>query len=133
MAEGALDQVAIFWVAIGLGGGFAVTMVYLAILAFQDVDKGYIGLILLLVIIFFLIAFSFLVAAATPSVSIKVAVCVVDAFVLIGSKLLAPNFLIYVAVDDDDEVPFFKQLIAYNESILPVNESKAGFGVTYAQ
>jgi hypothetical protein len=99
MAEGALDQVAIFWVAIGLGGGFAVTMVYLAILAFQDVDKGYIGLILLLVIIFFLIAFSFLVAAATPGISIKVAVGIVDAFVLIGSKLLAPNFLMYVSTD----------------------------------
>lgn len=116
MIEGALDQIVIYWFAVGLGTGFAMAMAYLVILAFQEVDKGYIGLILLLVIIFFLIAFSFLVAASTSGISIKIAVGVVDAFVLLGSKLLAPNFLIYVS-DDGEGEPFWKQLGAYNESM----------------
>jgi hypothetical protein len=63
----------------------------------EDRDLGWVGLMFLLTMIFFLIGFSFLVAAATPGYDIKIAVVVVDGLVLIGSRLLAPHFLQYLA------------------------------------
>lgn len=104
MSEGVLDASARDWFGIGLGVGFLVVMSYLVLLQQKkDFDHGWIGLMLLLIIIFFLVAFSFLVAASTPGYGIKIAVAVVDAFVLIGSKLLAPDFLIYLADNGERE------------------------------
>ncbi len=62
----------------------------------SPVDLGFLGLILLLETIFFLVAFSFLVAASTKGIEVKVLVAAVDALVLFGSKLLAPEFLRYL-------------------------------------
>jgi hypothetical protein len=61
-----------------------------------EIDHGFLGLIVLLMLIFFLVAFSFLVAASAAGVDIKLAVVIVDALVLLGSKLLAPRFLQYL-------------------------------------
>jgi hypothetical protein len=99
------------WFGIGLGAAFLITIGVIVLFfchsAFfdkdaqgeiedQGIDTGFIGLILLLVTILYLVAFSFLVAASAKGIDIKILVAVVDAFVLIGSKLLAPEFLRYL-------------------------------------
>ena len=99
--NGSLSDSAREWFSIGLGGAFLVTLLFLVrLLREEDVNRGFLGMAFLLTIIFFLIGFSFLVAAATPGISIKVAVGVVDALVLFGSRLLAPNFLEYLLKKD---------------------------------
>ena len=94
------------WFGIGLGAAFLVTIgvivLFLCHSAFfdeedQGIDTGFLGLILMLVTILYLVAFSFLVAASAKGIDIKILVAVVDAFVLIGSKLLAPEFLRYLS------------------------------------
>jgi hypothetical protein len=54
------------------------------------------GLIFLLVMTIYLVAFSFLVAAATPSLAMKVAVTVFNGLLAFGSKLLSDRFLKYL-------------------------------------
>jgi hypothetical protein len=93
------------WFGIGLGLAFIVTfgviILFFCHSAFfdktdQGIDTGFLGLILILVTILYLVAFSFLVAASAKGLDIKVLVAAVDAFVLIASKLLAPEFLRYL-------------------------------------
>jgi len=92
-----LDQNVIMWFSIGLGIAFVMTMIWIMVFMVRSqIDHGFLGLILLLSLIFFLIAFSFLVAASAKGIDIKIAIVVVDAFVLFGSKLLAPRFLEYL-------------------------------------
>jgi hypothetical protein len=93
------------WFGVGLGLAFLIT-IGLIILFFchsaffdkieQGMDAGFLGLILLLVTIFYLVGFSFLIAASAKGLDVKVLVAAVDVFVLIGSKLLAPDFLRYL-------------------------------------
>jgi hypothetical protein len=100
-----LQQEAWQWFGIGLGLAFLIT-IGLIILFFyhsafidktdQGIDAGFLGLILLLVTIFYLVGFSFLVAASAKGLDVKILVAAVDVFVLIGSKLLAPDFLRYL-------------------------------------
>ena len=90
------------WFSIGLGVAFLVTIGIIVIFVLKGdteygIDQGFLGLILMLTTIFYLVAFSFLVAASTKGLDIKVTVAVVDALVLIGSKLLAPRFLTYLS------------------------------------
>jgi hypothetical protein len=109
MTQAVLEEAARNWFSLGLGVGFIVAVGYLILLLQEpEIDLGWLGLMFLLIIIFFLIAFSFLVAAATPGIEIKIAVSVVDALVLLGSKLLAPSFLDYLA-DEGDGVPLSKR------------------------
>jgi hypothetical protein len=93
------------WFGGGLGAAFAITIVVIVLLFLHSafaknqentIDLGFLGLIVLLVTIFYMIAFSFLVAASTKGLDIKLLVAAVDAFVLIGGKLLAPEFLRYL-------------------------------------
>lgn len=102
----ALTKDAWLWFGAGLGLAFLVTIA-LIVMFFRysayhaeteedAIDLGFVGLILLLVTILYLVAFSFLVAASTKGLDIKLLVAAVDAFVLIGSKLLAPEFLRYL-------------------------------------
>jgi hypothetical protein len=69
----------------------------------SKIDHGFLGLILLLVLVVFSVTFSFLVAAATPSISIKVAITLIDGCLTLGAKLLSSRFLDYLESDDDDE------------------------------
>lgn len=90
------------WFSIGLGVAFLVTIGVITLFLFKGdseygIDQGFLGLMLLLTTIFYLVAFSFLVAASTKGLDIKVTVAVVDALVLIGSKLLAPRFIDYLS------------------------------------
>ena len=62
----------------------------------SGIDHGFLGLMFLLTLVFFLVAYSFLVAASVRGFDIKVAVIVIDALVLLGGKLLAPRFLEYL-------------------------------------
>jgi hypothetical protein len=89
------------WFGMGLGAAFLITtgviVLFFCHSAFfdkedQGIDTGFLGLILILVTILYLVAFSFLVAASAKGIDIKILVAAVDAFVLIGSKLLAPSF-----------------------------------------
>lgn len=93
------------WFGMGLGAAFLITIGVIVLFfchsAFfdkddQGIDTGFLGLILMLVTILYSVAFSFLVAASAKGIDIKILVAVVDAFVLIGSKLLAPEFLRYL-------------------------------------
>jgi hypothetical protein len=97
----ALNPAAWQWFSVGLGVAFLVTIGIIVLFVFKGdseygIDQGFLGLILLLTTIFYLIGFSFLVAASTKGVDIKILVAAVDALVLIGSKLLAPNFISYL-------------------------------------
>ena len=100
-----LQEQAWQWFGIGLGAAFLITFGVIVLFfchsAFFDekdegIDTGFLGLILMLVTILYLVAFSFLVAASAKGIDIKIMVAAVDAFVLIGSKLLAPEFLRYL-------------------------------------
>ena len=83
--------------AYGLGAAFLATLITLLTLLWKDrIDHGFVGLILLLVIVLFTVAFSFLVAAATPGISIKIAVTVFSGILALGSKLLSERFLKYL-------------------------------------
>ncbi|MET4181729.1 bacteriorhodopsin [Bradyrhizobium sp. JR7.2] len=102
----ALPREAWQWFGIGLGAAFVITIAVIVLFFWysayhaeteQDaLDLGFLGLILLLVTIFYLVAFSFLVAASARGLDVKLLVAAIDAFVLIGSKLLAPEFLRYL-------------------------------------
>ncbi len=97
IAFAALDSSARGWFGVGLGAAFLLSLAAIVIfMRMSDVDHGFLGLIFLLTIIVFLIAFSFLVAASVAGADIKIAVAVTDALVLIGSKLLTPRFLKYL-------------------------------------
>ncbi len=107
----ALSKDAWLWFGGGLGAAFVITIALIVLFFWHSayhakteeeaLDLGFLGLILLLVTIFYLVAFSFLVAASTRGLDIKILVATVDAFVLIGSKLLAPDFLRYL---NDEEI-----------------------------
>lgn len=87
----------------GLAGGFLATLVaFCLLLFFSNIDHGFLGLILLLVLIIFLVAFSFLVAAATPSISTKIAIVVIDGALALGSKLVSDRFLVYLESGDEE-------------------------------
>ena len=75
MTQAVLDDAARNWFSIGLGVGFVIVIGYLILLLQeQEIDLGWLGLMFLLTVIFFLIAFSFLVAAATPALPAKTAI-----------------------------------------------------------
>ncbi|MDI3567112.1 hypothetical protein [Bradyrhizobium sp. Arg816] len=103
----ALSKAAWQWFGAGLGLAFLITIGIIIMFFWYSafhaeteedaIDAGFLGLMLLLVTIFYLVAFSFLVAASTKGLDIKLLVATVDAFVLIGSKLLAPVFLRYLS------------------------------------
>ncbi|MFK4582889.1 hypothetical protein [Bradyrhizobium ottawaense] len=103
----ALPREAWQWFGIGLGAAFVITIGVIVLFFWysayhaenesEALDLGFLGLILLLVTIFYLVAFSFLVAASAKGLDVKLLVAAVDAFVLIGSKLLAPEFLRYLS------------------------------------
>jgi len=85
-----------------LGGAFVLTLVVFCLLLFcSQIDHGFLGLILLLVLIVFAVTFSFLVAAATPSISTKVAIVFVDGCLALGTKLISSRFLDYLESEDD--------------------------------
>jgi hypothetical protein len=91
--------------ALGLGAGYVLSILVIVGLHFAahiwrdseyGIDSGFLGLIFLLNSIFFLIAFSFLVAASVQGLDIKIAIAAIDALVLIGGKLLTEPFLNYL-------------------------------------
>jgi FtsH-binding integral membrane protein len=97
---GALEPAAWTWFSVGLAVAFLITIICIIVfMLFSQIDHGFLGLILLLTLIFFLIAFSFLVAASAQGVDIKIAVAIVDAFVVLGSKLLSDRFLQYLETE----------------------------------
>jgi|SRR5712692_8078553 len=104
MTSDALASSAWQWFGIGLGAAFLATMAVVVVLIARaekksGIDQGFLGLILLLCTIFYLLGFSFLVAASVKGMDIKLAVVAVDALVLLGSKLLTPHFLEYLISD----------------------------------
>jgi hypothetical protein len=97
LTEKALDPDIWRLFAYGLGGAFVIALgVFLVLLFHAEIDHGFLGLIFLLIMVIFLVAFSFLVAAATPSLSMKVAVTVFNGVLAFGSKLLSDRFLKYL-------------------------------------
>jgi hypothetical protein len=85
------------WCAIGLGGAFTLTVgVLLAFMRCSTIDHGFLGLMLLISLVVFAVTFSFLVAAATPGVAIKVAIVVIEGLLALGTKLLSARFLDYL-------------------------------------
>jgi len=85
------------WCALGLGAAFTLTLgVLLAFMFKSKIDHGFLGLMFLLTLLVFAVAFSFLVAAATPGIAIKVAIAVIDGLFALGAKLLSGRFLQYL-------------------------------------
>ncbi len=83
--------------AIGLGVAFVLAMTVLVLFMIKSrIDHGFLGLMFLLTLVLFLVAFSFIVAASVPGYEIKVAVGVIDAFILVANKLLSDRFVIYL-------------------------------------
>jgi len=96
-----LEPAALHWFASGLAGAFVITILVVVLFCATSfrrdgIDMGFLGLILLLTTIFYLVAFSFLVAASARGLDVKIMVGAIDVFILIGSKLLAPDFLRYL-------------------------------------
>ncbi|MCF2522155.1 hypothetical protein [Bradyrhizobium sp. G127] len=108
MPEAIINESARQWFSIGLGGAFVFSMAFIFAGLKQEFDAGWLGLIFLLNMIFYLIAFSFLVAATTPGSEIKIAVAVVDGLLLIAGKMFSPTFLDYLA-DDGTNIPLSKR------------------------
>ena len=104
-AEQAIDPSV--WRVFGfcLGGAFVITLVVFCLMFFysKKICHGFLGLILLLVLVIFSVTFSFLVAAATPSISIKVAIVFIDGCLALGTKLLSGRFLDYLESDGDEK------------------------------
>ena len=85
------------WFGIGLGVAFVIAMgVLVLFMTKSKIDHGFLGLMFLLTLVLFLVAFSFVVAATVTGYDIKVAVVVVDAFVLVANKLLSNRFIEYL-------------------------------------
>lgn len=83
--------------AVGVGVAFALSLLTLLVILWQaNIDHGFLGLIFLIILVVFLVAFSLLVAAATPGWSIKLAVTVFDGILAFGSKLISNRFLQYL-------------------------------------
>jgi cobalamin biosynthesis protein CobD/CbiB len=90
--------------ACGLGAAFVATIATVLMLLWKsEIDHGLLGLIFLIVIVLFTVAFSFIVAAATPGFSIKVAATVFSGILTLGSKLLSDRFLDYLGSDDTND------------------------------
>lgn len=84
-------QTALMW---GLGGAFLLSLLVLVLFMFvSDIHQGLLGLIFLLDLIFFLIAFSIIIAAATPGWSVRLSIAIIDAVVAISTRLLSKTFL----------------------------------------
>lgn len=86
----------------GLGGAFALAFLVVVLLRFSGIDQGFLGLILLLVLVIFALCFTIMVAALTPGVAIKIVVGVVDALAAIAARLLSPRFLDYLESEPGD-------------------------------
>ncbi len=83
--------------AYGLGLAFVITWAVFALLLFRaEIDHGFLGLIFLINTVLFIVAFTFLLAAATPGISIKVAVALFNGLLAFGSKLISDRFLTYL-------------------------------------
>jgi hypothetical protein len=81
----------------GIGIAFVLSLIMLVILLVKSgIDHGFLGLIFLLILVVFLVAFSLLVAAATPGWSIKVAVTVFNGILAFGTRLISDRFLNYL-------------------------------------
>jgi hypothetical protein len=81
---------------VALGGAFLLTMLILLAFKSSKIDHGFLGLMFLLTLVVFLIAFSLLIAASVPGLAIKFTVAVVDTATVIASGLLKPRFLEYL-------------------------------------
>lgn len=85
------------WYALGLGVAFTLAVgVLLAFMFKSKIDHGFLGLMFLLTLVVFAVAFSFLVAAVTPGIAIKVAIAAIDGILALGAKLLSGRFLQYL-------------------------------------
>jgi hypothetical protein len=81
----------------GVGIGFTLSLIMLVVLLERaEIDHGFLGLIFLITLVVFLVSLSFLVAAATPGWSIKVAVTILNGILTFGSKLISDRFLRYL-------------------------------------
>lgn len=81
----------------GLGLAFLLTLGVLLVFMFKSrIDHGFLGLILLLTMIVFAVSFSFLIAAATPGIAIKVGIAVIDGLLALAAKLLTGPFIGYL-------------------------------------
>ena len=81
---------------IALASAFLLAMPMIFAFKSSKIDHGFLGLMFLLTLVVFLIAFSFLIAAAVPGLAIKVTVAVVDTATVIATGLLKPRFLEYL-------------------------------------
>jgi hypothetical protein len=87
------------WHILAWGVGLAFVMsigTLLILLVKAEIDHGFLGLIFLIILVVFLVALSFLVAAATPGWSIKAAITVFNGILAFGSKLISDRFLKYL-------------------------------------
>ncbi len=85
------------WGGIGLCIAYLIAMwVIVVFMRISKIDHGFLGLMFLLSLVIFLIAFSFLVAASVPGSDIKVTVAVVDTYILIANQLLSDRFIKYL-------------------------------------
>ncbi len=83
--------------AMGVGIAFALTLcLLLAFMLKSRIDHGFLGLIVLLTLVVFDVKLSFLIAAGTPGVAIKVAIAAIDGLLALAAKLLSGPFLNYL-------------------------------------
>jgi formate/nitrite transporter FocA (FNT family) len=95
--EKALDPEYFKLLGIGLGASFVIAFIVILIFLYKSkIDHGFLGLIFLLTLVIYLMAFSFLIAAATQGITIKLSVVFFDGVVAFASKLISDRFLKYL-------------------------------------
>lgn len=83
--------------AYGTGAAFVLSLATLTTLLWRArIDHGFLGLIFIVILIVFLVIVSFLVAAATPGWSIKLAVTLFNGILAFGSRFVSDRFLQYL-------------------------------------
>jgi hypothetical protein len=95
--EKALDPEFFKLLGLGLGVSFIITFIVILFFLYKsNIDHGFLGLILLLTLVIYLMAFSFLIAAATQGISIKLSVVFFNGVLAFASKLMSDRFLKYL-------------------------------------
>jgi hypothetical protein len=97
MLHDTLSASALGMFSCGLAAAFLIVIGFVVwFVRTSKTDQGFAVLLFLFCLIFFLIAFSFLVAGAVPGHHIKIAVAAVDAAVFLGAAFLAHAMIRYL-------------------------------------
>jgi hypothetical protein len=99
MTYDVLSASALGMFSLGLAVAFLIIIGFIVrLFRASNIDHRLLSLMFLFCLMFFLIAFSFLLAGAVPGYHIKIAVAVVDSTVFLGSMFLSRTLIPYLGL-----------------------------------